>query len=150
MLRIPQCLDNRLIDSGKVASPTHPPHFTPQKHYFFYVSGTHFCKRLSKPQGLVRVNGNKFQFRRNKEIPVELLSSCLEELSSVEMINLLIFLSRVVPPELTSRAFTASSLDEVQTGFVADETVLEQAPLRALRFFRVIIIPPVIHIYLPL
>jgi hypothetical protein len=32
MLRIPHCLDNRLIDSGKVVSPTHQPHFTPQKH----------------------------------------------------------------------------------------------------------------------
>jgi hypothetical protein len=54
MLRIPHCLDNRLIDGGKVVSPTHPPHFTPQKHYYFYVPGTHFCKRLSKPQGPVR------------------------------------------------------------------------------------------------
>jgi hypothetical protein len=27
--------------------------FTPQKHYF-NASGTHFCYRLSKPQGLVR------------------------------------------------------------------------------------------------
>jgi hypothetical protein len=30
--------------------------FTPQKHYF-YASGTHFCLRLSKPQGLVRPEG---------------------------------------------------------------------------------------------
>jgi hypothetical protein len=30
------------INGGKVVSPTHPLHFTPQKHYF-YVSGTHFC-----------------------------------------------------------------------------------------------------------
>jgi hypothetical protein len=30
--------------------------FTPQKHYF-YASGTHFCYRLSKPQGLVRPEG---------------------------------------------------------------------------------------------
>jgi hypothetical protein len=35
MLRIPHCLDNRLIDGGKVVSPTRQPHFTPQKHYFF-------------------------------------------------------------------------------------------------------------------
>jgi hypothetical protein len=35
MLRIPHCLDNRLIDGRKVVSPTHRPHFTPQKHYFF-------------------------------------------------------------------------------------------------------------------
>jgi hypothetical protein len=38
MLRVPHCLDNRLTDSGKVVSPTHPPHFTPQKDYNFYVS----------------------------------------------------------------------------------------------------------------
>jgi hypothetical protein len=42
MLRIPHCLDNRLIDGGKVVSPTHRPPSTPQKHY---ISGsdTHFC-----------------------------------------------------------------------------------------------------------
>jgi hypothetical protein len=43
MLRIPHCLDNRPTDGGKVLSLTHLPHFTPQKHYYFYVSGTHFC-----------------------------------------------------------------------------------------------------------
>jgi hypothetical protein len=37
MLRIPHCLDNLLIDGGKVVSFTHPPHFTPQKHYYFNV-----------------------------------------------------------------------------------------------------------------
>jgi hypothetical protein len=57
MLRIPHCLDKRLIDDSKVASLTHPPHFTHQKHYYFYVSGTHFCWRLSKPQRLVRPEG---------------------------------------------------------------------------------------------
>jgi hypothetical protein len=31
------------MDGGKVVSPTHTPHFTPQKHYF-YVSGTHFVR----------------------------------------------------------------------------------------------------------
>jgi hypothetical protein len=62
MLRIPHCLDNRLTDGGKVVSPTHPPHFTLQKHYYFYASGTHFCLRLSKPQGLVRPEGlSKFK-----------------------------------------------------------------------------------------
>jgi hypothetical protein len=54
MLRIPHCLDNRLIDGGKVVSPIHTPHFTPQKYYYFYVFGTHFCYRLSKPRGLAR------------------------------------------------------------------------------------------------
>jgi hypothetical protein len=32
---LPHCLDNRLTDGSKVVSPTHPPHFTPQKHYYF-------------------------------------------------------------------------------------------------------------------
>jgi hypothetical protein len=36
------CLDSRLTDGGKVVSPTHRPHSTPQKHYFS-ASGTHFC-----------------------------------------------------------------------------------------------------------
>jgi hypothetical protein len=57
MLRIPHFLDIRLTDGGKVVSPTHQPHFTPQKPYFFNVSCTHFCQRLSKPQGLVRPEG---------------------------------------------------------------------------------------------
>jgi hypothetical protein len=57
MLRIPHCLDNRLIDGDKVVSPTHPMHSTPQKHYYFYVSANHFCYCLSKPQGLVRSKG---------------------------------------------------------------------------------------------
>jgi hypothetical protein len=56
MLRIPHCLDNLLTDGGKVVRPTHQPHFTPQKHYFS-VSGTHFCQRLSEPQGLVWPEG---------------------------------------------------------------------------------------------
>jgi hypothetical protein len=56
MLRITQCLDNRLTDGGKVVSPTHRPSFTPHKHYFS-ASGTHFRSRLSKPQGLVRPEG---------------------------------------------------------------------------------------------
>jgi hypothetical protein len=54
---IPHCPDNRLTDGGKVVSPTHPPHFTPYKHYFC-VSDTHFCYRLSKLQGLVRHEGS--------------------------------------------------------------------------------------------
>jgi hypothetical protein len=36
MLRIPHCLDNRLIDGGKVVSLTLRPHFTPQKHFLLF------------------------------------------------------------------------------------------------------------------
>jgi hypothetical protein len=57
MLRTLHCPDNRLTDGGKVVSPMHPPHFTPQKHYYFNVSSIHFCWRLSKHQGLVRPEG---------------------------------------------------------------------------------------------
>jgi hypothetical protein len=39
MLRIPYCIDNRPTNGGKVVSPTHRPHFTPQK-YYFSASGT--------------------------------------------------------------------------------------------------------------
>jgi hypothetical protein len=46
MLRIPHCLDNRLTDDGKVVSPTHPPHFTPQEHYIS-SSGCPFGMPLS-------------------------------------------------------------------------------------------------------
>jgi hypothetical protein len=37
MLMTPHCLDSRLTDGGMVVSLTHPPHFTPQKHYYFYM-----------------------------------------------------------------------------------------------------------------
>jgi hypothetical protein len=75
MLRIPHCLDNRPTDGSKVVSPTNPPHFTPQKHYYFYVSCTHFCYRLSKPQGLVRPEGlgklkNHLIGNRTRDLPV--------------------------------------------------------------------------------
>jgi hypothetical protein len=43
MLRIPHSLDNRHRDGGKVVSPTHQPQYTPQKHYYFNIYGTHFC-----------------------------------------------------------------------------------------------------------
>jgi hypothetical protein len=75
MLRIPHCLDNWLKDDGKVVSSTQPPHFTPQKHYYFYDSGTHFCYRLSKPQVLVRPEGlgnskNHLIGYRTRDLPV--------------------------------------------------------------------------------
>jgi hypothetical protein len=42
MLKIPHCLDSRLIHEGKVVILTHRPRSTPHKHYFS-ASGTHFC-----------------------------------------------------------------------------------------------------------
>jgi hypothetical protein len=52
MLSIPDCLDNRLTDGGQVVSPTHLPHFTPQKHYYFYVSGTQTASVVWWPEFL--------------------------------------------------------------------------------------------------
>jgi hypothetical protein len=49
MLRIPYCLENRLTDGGKIASPTRRPPSTPQKHYFL----ANFCKRPSAA-GVIR------------------------------------------------------------------------------------------------
>jgi hypothetical protein len=40
-LRIPHFLDSRLIDGGRVVSPTHRPHFTLQ--IYFSASDTHLC-----------------------------------------------------------------------------------------------------------
>jgi hypothetical protein len=70
MLRILHCLDNRPTDGCKVVSLTHPPHFTPQKYHYFYVSGTHFCWKLSKPQGLVRPEGlGKLKKKSSHRVP---------------------------------------------------------------------------------
>jgi hypothetical protein len=33
---------SRQCGGGKVVSPTHRPHITPQEHYYFDVSGIHF------------------------------------------------------------------------------------------------------------
>jgi hypothetical protein len=75
MLKIPHCLDNRLTYGGKVVSLTHRPHSTPQKH-FLSASGTYFCQRLSKLQGLVRLDGlgklkkfNYFIRSRTRDLP---------------------------------------------------------------------------------
>jgi hypothetical protein len=51
MLRIPHCLDNRLIDGDKFVRPKHRQHFTPQKH-FFNVSGTHLHIYVYTIQGI--------------------------------------------------------------------------------------------------
>jgi hypothetical protein len=45
-------MDNRLTDGCKVVSPMHRPRSPPQRHYFS-ASGTHFCWRLSDPQGVM-------------------------------------------------------------------------------------------------
>jgi hypothetical protein len=55
MLGIPHCLDSRLTGGCKVVSPRLRTRSTPQKQ--FSASGTLFCYRLSKPQGLVRPQG---------------------------------------------------------------------------------------------
>jgi hypothetical protein len=56
MLSIPHGLDNWLTDGGKVVSLTRrQPRYSPET--LLPSSGTHFCQRLSKPQGLVRPEG---------------------------------------------------------------------------------------------
>jgi hypothetical protein len=51
------CLDNQLTDDSEVAGLMHQLDSTPKKHLFFSDSGIHFCERLSKPQGLVQLEG---------------------------------------------------------------------------------------------
>jgi hypothetical protein len=64
MLRIPHCLDSRLIDGGKIVGLTHRLRSTSQK-YYFSASGAHVCQRLSKHQDFILSGGlgklkNKF------------------------------------------------------------------------------------------
>jgi hypothetical protein len=79
MLRIPHCLDSRLTDDSKLVSPTHQPHFTPQKH-----SGTHFCYRLSKSQGLIRPE----LLSGLKPTTFRLVALCLNHYATTLTINL--------------------------------------------------------------
>jgi hypothetical protein len=39
------------MDGGKVVSPTHQPHFTLQKHYFFVMFPVLIYVSLNKPRG---------------------------------------------------------------------------------------------------
>jgi hypothetical protein len=55
MLRIPHCLDNRPTD-GEIVSLDAPAALC-SPETFFSLSGTHFCESLSKPQGLVLLEG---------------------------------------------------------------------------------------------
>jgi hypothetical protein len=56
MLRFPHFLESRHTDGDKIVSPTHRSRSTPQKLYFS-AYGTHFCSKMSKPQGLVWPEG---------------------------------------------------------------------------------------------
>jgi hypothetical protein len=58
---IPDCLYNRLIDGGEDVGHTSRLRSTPQKHFFLFLALI-FVKRLSKPQGLVQLEGlDKFK-----------------------------------------------------------------------------------------
>jgi hypothetical protein len=50
-LRLPHYLEKRLIDGGKVVSPTSRPHFTPRFLYFKRFLVFISVKRLSRHQG---------------------------------------------------------------------------------------------------
>jgi hypothetical protein len=99
MLRIPHCLDSWLTDGGKVVSPTHWLCSTPQK-LFYSASGTHFCQRLNKPQGLVWLEGlgkskkfNDLIGTRSHDLPIcgivwQALCYHIEEKSAVDIRDL--------------------------------------------------------------
>jgi hypothetical protein len=56
-LRLPHYLDKRLIDGGKVVSPTRQPHFTPKFLYFFKDSWYSFLLKAESTPGPVRPEG---------------------------------------------------------------------------------------------
>jgi hypothetical protein len=54
ILRFPHSPENRLKVGGKIVGFTRrPPLYLPEI-FFIFACGTHFCQKLSKPQGLVR------------------------------------------------------------------------------------------------
>jgi hypothetical protein len=55
MLRIPHCLDNRLTDGGKVCKLYVPAALYSPKTLFIFLLVLISVKRLSKPQGLARL-----------------------------------------------------------------------------------------------
>jgi hypothetical protein len=57
VLRIPHSLDNWLTNGREVVNLKHRPRFANKKHFFISLSGSNFCYRLSKCQGLVRPEG---------------------------------------------------------------------------------------------
>jgi hypothetical protein len=87
MLRIPHCLDSRIIDGGKVVSLKLPPHFTPQKHYYFNVnysrpplwsSGQSFWLQIRRPGFDFR------QYQKKKKGVVGLERGPLSLVSTIE------------------------------------------------------------------
>jgi hypothetical protein len=56
ILKTSHCIESRLTNGGKIISLTCRPPIYSQK-YCVCASGTHFCSRLSKRQGLVRPEG---------------------------------------------------------------------------------------------
>jgi hypothetical protein len=50
-------MSSQMAEGGEVISLRHRLHSTNQKHFFIFISSIHFFLRLSKPQGLVRMEG---------------------------------------------------------------------------------------------
>jgi hypothetical protein len=74
-------LNNRLTDGGEVVSLTHRPPFTPRK-----IPGTHFCYRLSRPQGhsvagRIRSTENSNDFIRNRICNLPVFSTVPEPIT---------------------------------------------------------------------
>jgi hypothetical protein len=70
-----------------LVSPTHRPHSAPQKQYFS-ASDTHFCYRLSEPQGLVSLEGlvklkNSFTSSGLELTTFRLVTQCLNHYATV-------------------------------------------------------------------
>jgi hypothetical protein len=82
MLRIPPCLDTRLTDGGKVVILTQRPRSTPQKHFSTYC--THFCYRLSKLQGPVRLEGLG-KLKKKKKL-IHLIGSRIRDLPACSVV----------------------------------------------------------------
>jgi hypothetical protein len=70
MLRITHCLDSQLTGGGKVVSRMHQLFFTPHKHYYFSVSGTHFCTYVCVHACVYIFSSLQFEFKTTTFISI--------------------------------------------------------------------------------
>jgi hypothetical protein len=63
--KLPHSLDNRLIYGGEAVRLSHRPPFSPRK-----ILGTHFCQRLSRPQGHSAVGRIRYIEKSNNLIGI--------------------------------------------------------------------------------
>jgi hypothetical protein len=98
--RLPHFLDTRLTGCGEVVSPTCRPLFTPRK-----IPGTHFCQRLSRPQGHSAAGGITYI-----EKPSDLIRNRIRDLLVCSIVHVSVGLSIAILVSPSCFLLTLTSL----------------------------------------